>query len=107
MMKIPLSKNGDICQILSRINDSAPLLFYVSISLLLQKNHSAAFAFFLFFQVSCLTSGLLFLSSMLHTDHTYHTDDLLSPGTADLWTWLLSLLQDGEGSADSQASDMV
>ena len=37
-------KKRCICQILSRINDSAPLLFYIS--LLLQKNHSAAFAFF-------------------------------------------------------------
>lgn len=32
------------------------------------------------------TSGLLFLSSMLHTDHTFRTDDLLSPETAGLWT---------------------
>lgn len=34
------------CQILLRLYDSAPLFFYVSISFLLQKNHSAAFAFF-------------------------------------------------------------
>ena len=43
---ITVSQKRCICQILLRINDSAPLFFYVSISFLLQKNHSAAFAFF-------------------------------------------------------------
>ena len=96
MMKIPISKNG--ASVRSFQGSMTVHRFYFISACYCKKIILLLLLSFL--PESLPTSGLLFLSSMLHTDHTYHTDDLLSPETAGLWTWLLSLLQDGEGSAD-------